>query len=131
MVILAQVVINYLLDINREKEEANMNMPTFFQELLSKITRFRKGLSKDKDNGRLSEVMQAYLVKEFKLLPENMADLRYVHSRNFVRVFNVAKAREQAIVIKKFRDLDKHRELSMYYGRVGPRGQCYLKRDWH
>ena len=106
-------------------------MATLFQELLSKVTGFRKRLAKGKDNGRLPEVMKAYLAKEFKLLPENMADLRYVHSGNLVRVFNAAKAREQGIVIKKFRDLDKHRELALYYGRIDNRGKSYLKREQH
>jgi hypothetical protein len=59
-------------------------MATFFQELLNKVTGLRKRLEKGKNDGRLSEVMQAYLVKEFKLLLETMADLRYVgRSDNF------------------------------------------------
>ena len=107
-------------------------MATLFQGLLSKVTGFRKRLSKGKDNGRLSEVMQAYLAKEFKLLLESMADLRYVgRSDNFVRVFNAAKAREQGIVITKYRDLDKHRELVLYYGRIDNRGKGHLKREQH
>ena len=105
-------------------------MVPLFQGLLSKVTGLRKSSAKGKNNGRLSEVMQAYLVKEFKLLPENMADLRYVgRLDNFIRIFDVAKAREQGIVIKRYHDLDKHRELILYYGRIGTRGKCYLKRE--
>ena len=107
-------------------------MTTLFESLLRKVAGWGKRLAERNGRGQLPEPVEVYLRKEFRLLPADMADLRYVgHSDNFVRVFNAAKAREQGIVIKKYRDLDKHRELALYYGRIDDRGKGHLKREQH
>ena len=104
-------------------------MVNFRQFLLSKLGAGSKKPASGDEHGKLPEVMQTYLVKNFKLLPENMADLRYVmRSDRFVRVYDVVEARAHNLVVKNFHHLDKHPKLVLFYGRFPKRGSMYLKR---
>ena len=103
-------------------------MDTFYKSLLRSLAGWGKRLARRNEPGQLSDDMQAYLAKQFKLLPEEMADLRYVRRRDFVRIFDTAKAREQGVVVKKSSDLDNHSEFVLFHGRLRNRGVAYLKK---
>ena len=53
-------------------------MVTLYQSLLGKLTGWKKRSMGGSGNGQLPQHVQAYLAKRFKLLPEDMIDLRYV-----------------------------------------------------
>ena len=78
----------------------------------------------------LSGNVQAYVMKEFRLLPSETANLRCVaRSSGFVRVFDAAKAREQGVTVKGYKDLDRYPELVLCYGNANKRGAVHLKRE--
>ena len=105
-------------------------MATLYQSLLGKLTGWKKRLMARDGHGQLPEVMQTYLAKHFKLLPEDMADLRYVRRLDgFVRVYNAAESRTQDVVVKKYHDLDRHPELVRFYGRLDRNRVPYLKKN--
>lgn len=79
----------------------------------------------------LQEDMEAFIRREFRLLPTEVAKLRYVArpgSYGLVRIFDMAKAREQGVNIRSFRGLDRHPELVLCYGNLTKHGAIYLKR---
>ena len=105
-------------------------MATLYQSLLDKLTGWKKRLVARDGSGKLSEVMQTYLAKQFKLLPEDIADLRYVRRLDgFARVYNVAEVRENSVVVNKFHDLDRHPELVVFYGHLNGNKVRYLKKN--
>jgi hypothetical protein len=76
--------------------------------------------------------IEAYVIKEFRILPAETSSLRYVTrpgSSGFIRVFDLTKAAEQGVTIKRFRDLDRHPDLVTCYGTAGRRGSVSLKRE--
>ena len=111
-------------------------MATLFKSLLDKV--FGKEGKPAQRNGseQLPEAIQAYLVKEFRLLPEDMGTLRCIQRREsfarssaqFVRIFDGSKACEQGIVVDSFRDLDRYPELILFYGRYRKGESLHLKR---
>lgn len=104
-------------------------MVTFYRSLLRRLAGWAKRSARRNDHGELPEAMQAYLTKEFKLLPEQMANFGYIrHREGFVRIFDAGKAREQGVAVKKYHDLGKHPELVLFHGRLPKRGTMYLKR---
>ena len=105
-------------------------MVTLYQSLLGKLTGWKRGLLARDGHGQLPEVVQTYLAKHFKLLPEDMVDLRYFRgSSGFVRVYDAAKAGAQGVIIKNYHDLDKHGELVRFYGHFYDRNKSlHLKK---
>jgi hypothetical protein len=112
-------------------------MAPVFGSLLSRVPGLRRKSTGSNGKGQLPADVRDYLTKEFKLLPEDIKELRCIErpesfglsARRFIRIFDAAKAREQGIVISKSRDLDRHPDLVLYYGRLGKRGVSYLKRE--
>lgn len=105
--------------------------------LRSRVAGWPKGLAKRNGARPLPEKVQAYLMKEFRLLPSDMENLRYVarpesvgSQARYIRVFDAAKVRDQGVTVKRYRDLEKHSELVLFYGRMDKRGVSYLKREY-
>ena len=82
------------------------------------------------------ENVLAYLEKKFWLLPRDMVALRCVRRRgsfgglpaNFIRICDQAMACEQGIIIKGYRDLDKHPDLVLFEGHIFQDGTVHLRR---
>ena len=105
-------------------------MATLYQSLLRRLTGWKKRIMARGGHGQLPKFMQAYLAKQFKLLPENMADLRYVRrSNDFVRVYDTTQAHVQGVIVRQYHDLDKHPELVRFYGRLGRNRVRHLKKN--
>jgi len=103
--------------------------------LLKRVTGKRP--AEGEDQRPLSDEVQAYLVREFRLPPPDMADLRCVLRREslgsavkLIRIFDAAKARRQGIAVRSFQDLGRHPDLILFYGRLSKRGVSYLKREY-
>ncbi|MBL7164963.1 MAG: hypothetical protein ISS55_00595 [Dehalococcoidales bacterium] len=105
--------------------------------LRSRVAGWPKGLAKRNGHRPLPEKVQAYLMKEFRLLPTDMENLRYVARTEsigskdmYIRVFDVTKVRDKGVTVKKYGDLERHSELVLFYGRMGKSGVSYLKREY-
>lgn len=105
--------------------------------LRSRVAGWPKGLAKRNGDRPLPEKVQAYLMKEFRLLPSDMESLRYMartesigSQDRYIRIFDVTKVRDKGVTIKKYGDLERHPELVLFYGRLGKHGVSYLKREY-
>jgi len=105
--------------------------------LRRRVAGWPKGLAKRNGDRPLPEKVQAYLMKEFRLLPTDMENLRYVARTEsigskdmYIRVFDVTKVRDQGVTVKKYGDLERHSELVLFYGRLDKHGVSYLKREY-
>ncbi len=111
-------------------------MTILVESLLSKVTGWGKRSAESNSRIQWPENMLDYLEKEFRLLPKDMATLRCIgHRESFgrlparsVRIFDWAAAYKQSIIIKNYRDLDKHPELVQFEGHVSAGGTVYLRR---
>jgi hypothetical protein len=112
-------------------------MTNFLNSLLDKVTGRQKPAA---SNGQqtLRGDMQTYLVQQFQMTPEEVSSLRYVartesrgpSSSVYVRVFDANQTQAQGITVSRYRDLDRHQELVLFYGRINKGKLSYLKRHF-
>ena len=112
-------------------------MIALLESLRNGVAGWPNRLTRRNGHRPLPEQVQAYLMKEFRLLPTDMEDLGYVarpesvgSQDRHIRVFDVTKVRDKGVTVKRYGDLERHPELVMFYGRVGKRGVSYLKREY-
>ena len=109
---------------------------SFYRQLMSKVPGLSKRAERKNNHGQLPENLKLYLTKEFKLSPEDMANLRYtarseslgLSAEKLIRIFDATKAAAKGIVVRKYSDLNRHPELVSFYGRIPKRGRISLKR---
>ncbi len=111
-------------------------MATLFELLLNRVDGWGRGSARRKHRVQWPENMLDYLEKEFHLLPKDMVALRCVRRRgsfggvpaNFVRICDQVTASERGIMVRGYRDLDKHPELVLFEGHVFSGGMVCLKK---
>lgn len=109
-------------------------MVTLFESLMSKVPVWVKRSARADGHIELPQRVQAYLEKEFQLLPKDMAALQCVARKGsfqampakFIRIFDKAKARERGVIVKGYRDLDHHRDLVLFHGHIERDGTVHI-----
>jgi len=112
-------------------------MTNFLSSVLNKV-KGKQPSAKSNGHQMLREDMQTYLMQQFRMEPAEMANLRYVarmesrgpSSSMYVRVFDANQVQAQGITISKYRDLDMHQELVLFYGRINKGKLSFLKRHF-
>lgn len=105
-----------------------------FESWMSKVPVLAKRSARADGHIELPKRVQAYLEKEFQLLPKDMAVLECAARKGsfqrapaeFVRIFDKAKACERGVVVKGYRDLDYHRDLVLFHGHIAKDGTVHL-----
>ena len=111
-------------------------MTTHFGSLLGRVVGREKGVAERKGHVQWPDNVLACLETEFCLLPKDMVLLRCVGRRRslgglpaiFVRVYDPVTAFEQGIIIKDYRDLDKHTKLVLFEGYILKDGTVHLRK---
>ena len=89
------------------------------------------------DPRELPRRVQEYLVYQFDVPRDKMTDLRCVARQGWfwptstrsVRIFDMGKAEEQGVTIKRYRDLHSYLGLTLFYGGLRNDGKISLKRE--
>ncbi len=108
-----------------------------FKPLLGKIVERGKKSVEGNDCVQLPENMIAYLEKRVHLLTKDMVALEWIGyegaSRgllfSLVRISDRTKAYKQGVIVRHYRDLDKHPEVVLFGGHILKNGTVYVKKE--
>ena len=111
-------------------------MKTLFELLLTKAAGLGTGSVASNNHVQWPEHVLDYLERNFHLLPQDLAGLRYVRRRGsfgklptyYIRIYDWARACKDGIVVDRYHDLDNYPKLVLFQGNIFENGAVQFTR---
>ena len=111
-------------------------MKALFELLLTKAAGLGTSAVASNNHVQWPEHVLDYLERNFHLLPQDLADLRYVRRRGsfgelptyYIRIYDWARACEHGVAVNRYHDLDSHPTLVLFKGNLFENGTVQLTR---